>query len=62
MTNAIEVQRGTAAELRGVTREYGGKHARVRALDGVSLAFPEGSWTAVMGPSGSGKPTPQLLH
>jgi putative ABC transport system ATP-binding protein len=60
MTNAIEVQRGTAAELRGVTREYGGKHARVRALDGVSLAFPEGSWTAVMGPSGSGKST--LLH
>nr|WP_218153555.1 ABC transporter ATP-binding protein [Amycolatopsis sacchari] len=49
-----------AAELRDVTREYGGKHARVRALDGVSIAFPRGSWTAVMGPSGSGKST--LLH
>ncbi|WP_236793576.1 ABC transporter ATP-binding protein [Amycolatopsis sp. GM8] len=60
MTNAIELQRGTAGELRDVTREYGGKQARVRALDGVSLAFPEGTWTAVMGPSGSGKST--LLH
>lgn len=60
MTNAIGVQRSTAAELRDVTREYGGKHARVRALDGVSLTFPAASWTAVMGPSGSGKST--LLH
>ncbi|MBB2935735.1 putative ABC transport system ATP-binding protein [Amycolatopsis bartoniae] len=53
----IQLQRATAAELRDVTREYGGKHARVRALDGVSVAFPRGSWTAVMGPSGSGKST-----
>ncbi|GAB2987279.1 ABC transporter ATP-binding protein [Amycolatopsis acidiphila] len=60
MTNAIGVQRATAVELREVTREYGGKHARVCALDGVSLAFPQGTWTAVMGPSGSGKST--LLH
>ncbi|MCU1681142.1 MAG: transporter [Amycolatopsis sp.] len=50
----------TAVELRGVSREYGGKHARVRALDDVSFGFPSGSWTAVMGPSGSGKST--LLH
>ncbi|GAA5151382.1 MULTISPECIES: ABC transporter ATP-binding protein [Amycolatopsis] len=56
----IQLQRTMAAELRDVTREYGGKHARVRALDGVSIAFPRGSWTAVMGPSGSGKST--LLH
>ncbi|WP_433244831.1 ABC transporter ATP-binding protein [Actinomadura nitritigenes] len=49
-----------AAELRDVTREYGGGNALVRALDGVSIAFPAGSWTAVMGPSGSGKST--LLH
>jgi putative ABC transport system ATP-binding protein len=60
MTNAILIERATAVELRAVTREYGGKQARIRALDGVSAAFPEGSWTAVMGPSGSGKST--LLH
>jgi putative ABC transport system ATP-binding protein len=60
MTNAILLERATAVELRAVTREYGGKQARIRALDGVSATFPEGSWTAVMGPSGSGKST--LLH
>ncbi|KAA9151683.1 ABC transporter ATP-binding protein [Amycolatopsis acidicola] len=60
MTTAIQTGRATAVDLRAVTREYGGKQARVRALDGVSLSFPAGSWTAVMGPSGSGKST--LLH
>ncbi|HVV09363.1 ABC transporter ATP-binding protein [Amycolatopsis sp.] len=60
MTTAIDTGRATAVDLRAVTREYGGKQARVRALDGVSLSFPAGSWTAVMGPSGSGKST--LLH
>jgi putative ABC transport system ATP-binding protein len=49
-----------AVELRGVTREYGSKHARVRALDTVDISFSPGTWTAVMGPSGSGKST--LLH
>jgi putative ABC transport system ATP-binding protein len=49
-----------AVELRGVTREYGARQARVQALDGVDVAFPVGTWTAVMGPSGSGKST--LLH
>jgi putative ABC transport system ATP-binding protein len=49
-----------AVELRAVTREYGGRNARVRALDGVDVSFPVGTWTAVMGPSGSGKST--LLH
>ncbi|HYQ62590.1 ABC transporter ATP-binding protein [Actinophytocola sp.] len=47
-------------ELRGVTREYGSKQARVCALAGVDVAFSPGTWTAVMGPSGSGKST--LLH
>lgn len=50
----------SAVALHGVVKEYGTGGARVRALDGVSLNFPQGSWTAVMGPSGSGKST--LLH
>jgi putative ABC transport system ATP-binding protein len=54
------VDLATAVELQGVTREYGTRQARVRALDGVSVSFPTASWTAVMGPSGSGKST--LLH
>ncbi|MFI6029025.1 ABC transporter ATP-binding protein [Amycolatopsis magusensis] len=49
-----------AIELWEVTREYGERQARVRALDRVSIGFPPGTWTAVMGPSGSGKST--LLH
>ncbi|MBX6354423.1 MAG: ABC transporter ATP-binding protein [Micromonosporaceae bacterium] len=50
----------TPVRLDGVTRDYGTRHTRVRALDDISITFPAGSWTAVMGPSGSGKST--LLH
>lgn len=56
----LAVELASAVELRCVTREYGSRQARVRALDEVSVGFPAGSWTAVMGPSGSGKST--LLH
>jgi putative ABC transport system ATP-binding protein len=56
----LQTDADTAVELRDVVREYGGKQARVRALDGVGIGFARGSWTAVMGPSGSGKST--LLH
>jgi putative ABC transport system ATP-binding protein len=41
-------------------RRFGEGEAAVEALDGVSLALPQGAFTAIMGPSGSGKST--LLH
>jgi putative ABC transport system ATP-binding protein len=43
-----------------LARVYGQGEAEVRALDGVSVAFPKGELTAIMGPSGSGKST--LMH
>ncbi|MEV4258815.1 ABC transporter ATP-binding protein [Spirillospora sp. NPDC049652] len=45
-----------AVRLDTVTKAYG----PMKALDGVSWAFPRGGFTAVMGPSGSGKST--FLH
>jgi putative ABC transport system ATP-binding protein len=45
------------AELRDVSRVYQMGQVEVRALDGVSLAFPAGGYTAIMGQSGSGKST-----
>ena len=41
-------------------RTYGEGEAAVHALDHVSVAFPAGELTAIMGPSGSGKST--LMH
>ncbi|HEY3503439.1 MAG TPA: ABC transporter ATP-binding protein [Actinocatenispora sp.] len=51
---------GPAVELRHVTRRYGAGSSAVTALDAVTLRFPRGTFTAVMGPSGSGKSS--LLH
>ena len=43
-----------------LTKTYGSAAARVHALQEVSLAFAQGSFTAITGKSGSGKST--LLH
>src|ERR1700759_4658806 len=45
----------TAIALRDVRKQYGRGDATVVALDGVSVAIAPGSFTALMGPSGSGK-------
>jgi len=42
-----------ALEARDVRKAYGG----IRAVDGVSLALPEGACHAVIGPNGAGKST-----
>jgi ABC-2 type transport system ATP-binding protein len=42
-----------AVEVTGLTKRYAG----LTALDGVSLAAPEGAVTAVLGPNGAGKTT-----
>jgi putative ABC transport system ATP-binding protein len=39
---------------------YGSGDTAVRALDGVTVEFPMGRYTGIMGPSGSGKST--LMH
>src|SRR5262249_40734726 len=39
---------------------YGSGDSEVRALDGVTVAFEAGKFTAIMGPSGSGKSS--LMH
>jgi putative ABC transport system ATP-binding protein len=49
-----------AVRAEQATKVYGRGDTAVRALDGVTVDFPGGGLTAVMGPSGSGKST--LLH
>jgi putative ABC transport system ATP-binding protein len=49
-----------AARAVEATKVYGKGDAEVRALDGVTIGFEAGRFTATMGPSGSGKST--LMH
>ncbi|MFD3775764.1 ABC transporter ATP-binding protein [Streptomyces sp. NPDC058612] len=51
---------GIAARAVGLSKVYGSGDTRVVALDGVSVDFREGEFTAIMGPSGCGKST--LMH
>ncbi|MET0134937.1 MAG: branched-chain amino acid ABC transporter ATP-binding protein/permease [Kibdelosporangium sp.] len=44
---------GTLLEIRGVHKAFGG----LKAVNGVNLAVPAGSITALIGPNGSGKTT-----
>lgn len=44
-------------ELRGVTKRCGSGEAELLALKGIDLDLAAGEFVAVMGPSGSGKPT-----
>jgi len=45
---------------KGLVKEYGKGATRVRALRGVDLDIPRGSFTCIVGPSGHGKST--LMH
>ncbi|HEV8651907.1 MAG TPA: ABC transporter ATP-binding protein [Actinomycetes bacterium] len=53
-------QEPLAARAVGISKVYGEGDTAVLALDDVSVAFPSGRYTAIMGPSGSGKLT--LMH
>jgi putative ABC transport system ATP-binding protein len=53
-TTAVEMGAARAVDA---TKAYGTGEAVVRALNGVTVAFPSQRFTAIMGPSGSGKST-----
>src|SRR5690625_6271956 len=49
-----------AVVARGLAKVYGSGPNAVTALDGVDIEFAAGEFTAIMGPSGSGRST--LMH
>jgi putative ABC transport system ATP-binding protein len=58
-TGATSAVRLAASTVNGI-KIYGSGPTAVRALDHVSIGFPDGQFTAIMGASGSGKST--LMH
>ena len=57
-TTAVSTR--AAARVVDAVKVYGRGDTEVRALDGVSVAFPVARFSAIMGPSGSGKSA--LIH
>jgi putative ABC transport system ATP-binding protein len=60
MEASAPVKSGTIVACKDLSRRFGEGQAAVDALRGVSLEFPAGQLTAIVGPSGSGKST--LMH
>jgi putative ABC transport system ATP-binding protein len=58
--NSIVSTTDSIVSATDLSRVFGDGEAAVRALDGVTVGFPRGRLTAIMGPSGSGKST--LMH
>ena len=59
-SSAPEAPSTTIVAATGLTRVFGEGEAAVTALEDVTVSFPAGRLTAIMGPSGSGKST--LMH
>jgi len=60
VTDAPAPPSTAAARAIDAVKVYGSGDTAVRALDGVTVEFPMGRYTGIMGPSGSGKST--LMH